>query len=186
MTRLLLFLLAAAVQLGVIGWMLGSREVVLRKGQPVKFVVAPVDPYDPFRGRYVALSFPADTVEAPEDASVGDIVYAILDVDSEGYATVANLETTPPAGSMAYLEVTIRHLYSEQDEEGEEPRMMVWINLPFDRYYMNEHTAPEAERIYREALRDETEANARENYLVVKVHKGRAVAEQLVLRGEPL
>ena len=45
------------VQFGVLAWMLVNRELTLRHGDVCLLQTAPVDPADPFRGRYVALRY---------------------------------------------------------------------------------------------------------------------------------
>jgi uncharacterized membrane-anchored protein len=54
------------LQLGVVGRMIFHREDVLIHGREVKFVTRPVDPVDPFAGRYVALRFEAETFDTSE------------------------------------------------------------------------------------------------------------------------
>lgn len=185
--RLILFIIVAIVQLGSIGWMLGSRELMLRKGQAVRFIVEPVDPYDPFRGRYVALNFAESDVEYVGDFDYGDTAYGVLEVDPEGYARITELVPEAPEGKQLYLRVEVLGL-RWRDAVGDKPSARVTqVKLPFDRYYMNEHAAPEAERIYREAVGRQAEANEtakRENYLVARILDGKAVAQSLVLRGE--
>jgi hypothetical protein len=63
-----------------------------------------------------------------------------------------------------------------------------YIEYPFDRYYMNEDAAPEAERIYaaqarRPAMDDEP---SRDDYVVVRIRDGDGVIEQLYLRAQPV
>ena len=53
---LMLFIILAIIQLSIPAYMSLSREINLGKGTLYKIRTGPVDPYDIFRGRYVALS----------------------------------------------------------------------------------------------------------------------------------
>ena len=52
-----LFGIVCFVQVGVIASQIISYERVLKEGEVFYFKVLPLDPYDPFRGRYVTLRF---------------------------------------------------------------------------------------------------------------------------------
>ena len=52
------FILLCLVQTAVPLSMIARREFTLRNGRVYKFKTAPVDPYDAFRGRFVALAVP--------------------------------------------------------------------------------------------------------------------------------
>jgi uncharacterized membrane-anchored protein len=59
---LMLFAVLSFFQLGMPVWMIANREMTLRDGKQFRFRVAPVDPYDAFRGRFVALQLSPNTV----------------------------------------------------------------------------------------------------------------------------
>ena len=52
-----LFIVVAVVQIAAPASMILRRERALDRGERFLFRTAPVDPYDAFRGRYVAPSF---------------------------------------------------------------------------------------------------------------------------------
>lgn len=170
--RLALFILLATAQLAVPAAMILGREDILATGARYLFQTRPVDPYDVFRGRYVALAFEADTAPRPEGfrPKTEERCFALLDNDAEGFAVFRGLSRERPTGG-EYLEVTA--LPGGKDE--------VRLKLPFDRYYLNEDLAPEAERAYREAgRRDKAPA-----WVSVRIKDGRAVIEELYLEGLP-
>lgn len=162
-------------QLAVPGWMLGGRELALQKGAAYKFRTAPVDPVDAFRGRYVALRFEESTAVWGEPGRMPDHgntpIFISLTVDNEGFAHLDRATRRPPATG-DYIRVTLW-----QVGEG-----MVYLELPFDRYYMNEEKAPKAEQAYWEN-NTRTNHNA---YVTVRVHKGTAVIEQLYIADQPI
>ncbi len=54
---------------------------------------------------------------------------------------------------------------------------MVFIQYPFDRFYMEESKAPQAEITYNESLRDTNQVT----YAVVLVKKGEAVVKDVMI-----
>lgn len=162
------------LQLGVPAFMIARREYVLHAGQAFKFKTAPVDPYDAFRGRYVALNFEAATVTGiplPPGVVHGVRVYALLGEDAKGFARVRALTLTKPSDG-PYLRA--RAQYPAPDR--------VSLKLPFDRYYMEETKAPAAEDAYRRQSRSEN-GNA---YAVVRILGTQAVLEDLYIEGLPV
>jgi uncharacterized membrane-anchored protein len=170
--RLLVFL--CLLQLAVPAYMIARREHVLHAGRAFKFRTAPVDPYDAFRGRYVALNFEAATVMGiplPSGLQHGVRVYALLGEDDQGFARVTALSVTRPAGG-SYLRARVQYPASDR----------VSLELPFDRYYMEETKAPAAEDAYRQHSRSET-GNA---YATVRILGTQAVLEDLYIGGLPI
>ena len=87
------------------------------------------DPYDPLRGRYLAVR-PSQT-EAPVPAGMvlneGTQVYAVLTPGADGFAIISSLSLTPPEGG-DYVRVKSRYVFNEK----------AVIDWPFDRFYVNE------------------------------------------------
>lgn len=174
-TKSLLFLFAVAVllQLAVPASMIARRERVLRDGQAFKFRTAPVDPYDAFRGRYVALGLEQRSVPlAPgQDFQRGQKVYALLEEDAEGFAHYAGLSRTRPE-AQPFLATRIHYVSGTN----------AFLDLPFDRFYMEENKAPAAEQAYREHSR-RTNNTA---YIQVRIQNGFGVIEDLYLNNTPI
>ena len=165
----LLFLLQLAVPAG----MIFGREQILRHGEPFRFRTAPVDPYDPFRGRYVTLVLESARAPRPADVELHcrQKVFALLAVDQEGFAYCSGIVSERPS-SGAYLVARIASLDKEQ----------VRLQLPFDRYYAEEDLAPEIERAYlAHSRRDKPEA-----FIAVRVRQGRGVLEELYIEDLPV
>ena len=174
--RFLLTLMAVVflAQWAVPAAMIARREIALRRGEVFLFRTAPIDPYDPFRGRYVTLNFRSTGVSpenAPEGLETGRRVYATVSRDDDGFAVFQKLSLTPPAHD-SYLRTRVRRITPSQ----------ITIDIPFDRFYMEETAAPEAERAWlRHAGRGELESWAR-----VRLYAGTAVTEDLVIGGTPV
>lgn len=161
----------ALVQLAVPAGMILRRELAIGRGQEYKIRTRAVDPYDAFRGRYVRLAFDNVTVPLIADARLagGQKAYAVLEKDSEGFAVVKSVSFTPPDAE-AYLEVRLR------------PNKPGKVNViwPFDRYYMEETTAPLAEQAYRQRARGSSA------YITVRISGGTGVITGLYIDGKSI
>lgn len=174
-TRLLLALfgLALFAQLAVPASMILKRERTLAHGQAFKFRTAPVDPYDAFRGRYVALGFDQRSVAAPpgHDFARGQTVHVRLEEDADGFATFAEALRDRPDPA-PYLTTKIQYVGGD----------LVHLRLPFDRFYMDENEAPAAEQAYRQ---NSVRSN-RNAYVQVRIEKGFGVIEDLYVDDTPI
>lgn len=182
--RLLLvaLILACAAQWAVPAWLIQRGQATLAQGSAYRFRTAPVDPLDPFRGRYVALDFEAARVNplgVAQRYAAGERLYAPILVGADGYARLAAPLRRPP-DSGDYLEVRVQ--WAGDGELG--------LRLPFDRYYLDERLAPQAERAYAQANRARPGADAPTagvpTYALVRVRQGYALIEELYLEGRPL
>jgi len=138
-------------------------ENTLSHGKVFKFETQPVDPYDLFRGRYVALRFKAEPTNKEYDAAYGSKIYMTLAVNAEGFAEVERVSTKPVEGENV---ITGRCYYR--------------VQFPFDRYFMEENAAPEAERVWRDAARNNS---GQKTWAEVRVLNGKAVLEGLYIDG---
>jgi len=165
----ILCLAQAAVPLS----MIGRREYTLRHGRVYRFRTAPVDPYDAFRGRYVALRMQQRTLalERPEKFTRHQEVFVRLKEDEQGYALIDSVSADRPAEE-PYIKARVHY----------QSRTNLHIRWPFDRYYMNEADAPEAERVYREHSR----RGKQEAHINVRVSSGFAVLEELYIADKPI
>lgn len=174
--RLVIALAAlAAVQLATPAYMLAGRERTLRTGEAFRFQTAPVDPYDAFRGRYVALSVGTTNVPWTGEAFKhrrGRTVYVTLAQGANGYAVLQQASPRRPA----------QGAYVRANAWGYAPGGQVNVRLPIDRFYLPEDEAPAAERAYREHSR----RGNQEAEVVVRVRQGDMVIEDLLVEGKPI
>ncbi|MEW6100739.1 MAG: GDYXXLXY domain-containing protein [Candidatus Omnitrophota bacterium] len=168
-----LFLCVALAQVVTPLSMIATRESVIKNGAQFKFKTAPIDPYDAFRGRYVALQIEGDYVPTVMGVKLthGESVYALIDIDSEGFAKFTSVLTKRPR-EKPYMQAKVRHISGDK----------VYLDLPIDRYYMEEKSAPIAERIYRR----HTQRNRQDAYVVVRIKDGFAVIENLFVGGQKI
>jgi uncharacterized membrane-anchored protein len=172
---ILLFVFMCVAQWVVPGKMIYDSESVVLSGTVYKFKTQPIDPSDPFRGKYVTLSFSANTIEVkPGDQwYAGEDAYVTFTTDSAGFAVPATISRTPPANA-PYLHT--KALYPDF-QEGPVP-----FELPFDRFYLEESKASEAEKVYWEAQRDSVQVA----YGVVRIGAGRAVLTDVMINGRSI
>src|SRR5262245_32172783 len=161
-----LFGLTAAVQLAVPGALIYRHESTLRHGTPYKFKTAPVDPADAFRGRYVALGFEEHQapLAANKEFARGQKAYATVETDKDGFARFTSLSTAPPKDK-AYLKVHVAWLSVDSAD----------LQLPFDRFYLEESVAPAAEEAYWQNNRRGQTNSA--TYALVRIRNGTGVIE---------
>lgn len=83
--------LLVAVPLVLVGW----NEWRKHSGEHVLIRVEPVDPYDPFRGEYVALSYGISRVPHPDT----DVVYVPLHRDGIAWTGSRGVAKRPESGT---------------------------------------------------------------------------------------
>lgn len=173
-----------AAQLAVSFSMIKSRENVLRNGQLFRFKTRPIDPADPFQGRYVRLDVRNDHIlcsEAEEsELAPRQQLYAIPQTDPDGFACFNAWSLSQPK-SNTYLKTRYRWKYTVSDPENKKRIFKgIHIDIPFDRFYMDEAKAPRAEVLAREATRT---TNC---WVEVHILNGKAVIEDVFAEGQSL
>lgn len=165
-----LFGVMVAAQIFVPGQMIWSSEKTIEEGHLYKFKTAPVDPVDPFRGKYIRLRYEVENTMYEFDTTITLIenqnIYASIE-EKGGYASVSDLSLQPPTGSGSYIKVVIRRM-----ENGKAK-----ISVPFDKYFMKESLAKPAEDLARELRNDSTSTI----YAEVSVLDGNAVLRNVMI-----
>lgn len=171
-----LFLAVSVAQLATPIGYIRKYEDVLQNGTSYKFPTAPVDPYDAFRGKYVALNFADTWTTLPEGNEFGPSGYAYVSLRTRenGFVKYEALTLEPPA-SGDYLRVDYWMMGLNN----------VRFSLPFNRFYMEESMAPRAERAY---LRNSNRSGSSvgQTYALVRVKNGRGVIEDLFINDQPV
>ncbi|MEI7899814.1 MAG: GDYXXLXY domain-containing protein [bacterium] len=198
---LVLIGIGCVAQFGVLGAMIMRRELALKHGAVCRFRTAPVDPYDAFRGKYVALDIEGDRegLLTEKRYEHNQRVYVRIGTDTNGFSVIEDVAVKPDATAL-WIKARVNYSYEKYDTvtntlaalslpgQGAEIRQVptgkfqTHLALPFDRYYMDEKLAPEAESAYREASRREQ----RKAVVTVRVWRGVTVIEQLEIDGQPI
>ncbi|WP_272024069.1 GDYXXLXY domain-containing protein [Olleya namhaensis] len=88
----ILFVVLASIQLSVPAAMVFKNQSVLNSGTAYKFKTRPIDPTDPFRGKYITLSFDMNNAVTTDALwQNGSDIYVYLNTDSLGYAAVKSV-----------------------------------------------------------------------------------------------
>lgn len=172
-TVILLFLLVALVQLYVPAKMIFDKEAVLNEGNKYKFETVPIDPNDPFRGKYITLGFKENGFDVKDamDWNRGETVYVTVNTGADGFAKISSISKEKPRDELDFIKAKVGFISYGSN--------YISINFPFDRYYMEESKAPVAEQTFRRSQNDSTQIT----YAVVHVKNGDAVLKNVMIGG---
>ena len=127
------------------------------KGAEYRFRITAYDPYDPMRGRYVRLNLNdfERNIRLPNKSR--DLFehhlpcFAVLGKTPDGKAVIADLvpdRNEIPAGKDF---LPVQYMWFRQDYDEKNKKHLKTgthhIQLPFNRFYLNEKKAPEAEKL---------------------------------------
>ena len=168
------FVLMVLAQLYVPANMIIDARRILTEGNEFKFKTAPIDPADPFRGKYIVLNFNASSAKVYDAAewNTGDRVFVTLTTDSAGYAKIHDITAYPPPDTDDYVKADIQYIVQDTVS-------YVSVSYPFDRFYMEESKAFDAELAYNESAMDTNQIA----YALVAVKKGEAAIKNVFING---
>lgn len=152
-----------------------DQETILTEGRFFKLQTAPIDPTDPFRGKYITLNFVENevTVTDPQEWYGHDYMYITL-ADSAGYGRISRASLYEQEGDDC-LKVRILHIASGA------PGSVVF-EYPFERFYLEESKASEAEQLYWQSRADSTQ----QVYATIRVRNGQAALENVMINDRPI
>ena len=156
------------------------HEKVYHSGFTSRMLLAPVDPNDPFRGKFIVLSFRENTARVPADfkLNAGETVYVLLKPDNSGFMRVDKLVTKYVETIEPMACVRARLIYVEEETAGR----IAHIDYPFTRFYMEESKAAVAEQRYRTAAADSNQLA----YGILNIYKEDVVVKDVVINGVSL
>lgn len=170
----ILLVLLFVLQWVIPGKMIYQSERVLDYGNPLKFRIEALDPYDPFRGKYVTINFADEKLELRESNAYdlsGEQLYITFQEDASGYSIPDKASKEEP-DHKPYIKATVRAIDSSS----------VRIDYPLDRYYMNEYKAPEADRLMAN-IDDEI---SREAWIILRIEGDIHVIESVFIDGQSI
>ncbi len=170
---LAVFILAVAAQWFVPLFGVWQQEQVIAKGVVVKIRCGAPDPYDPLRGRFLSVRPEQRSVPAPPALSSARMVpvWATLVAGADGISQIDVLSLEPIAGPNVIRLRAYRTRWGDQTE-------LAAVEWPFDRFYLNERLAPDADRLLATRLRSEKPPIAE-----IRLLDGRAVLTDVLLDG---
>jgi len=175
---LLAFVFVAAAQIYIPASMIFDSEDILKTGKTYKFITAPVDPNDPFRGRYITLGFDQNIfkIDGETDFIGGEDIFVVLHENEDGFAEIIDLTHEKPGNKMDFVKAKINSISSHKDTTS------IFIDYPFNRFYMEENKASIAEEAFIESQRHP----GKTTYALVKIKDGNAVLEDVMIDGQSL
>jgi len=193
----IIFAVAAIAQFAVPFTAVMQKQDTLKNGAEFKLAARPVDPADAFRGRYVAINIDSEVSEevilnTPEIQEYlddykdfiytddgwdfitsrravrywagGETAYIRLIEGADGFAEIAEISSKPLEGENVLKLRDMNFMFGTDS-----------VRLPFDRYYMKEKAAPEAEAAYNRQNGDA--------YVTLRVKNGDGVISGLYIDG---
>ena len=165
-----LFVIVALVQISLPAKMILDMEDVINNGREFHFETAPIDPNDPFRGKYIDLNFTDDFILSKDSSWMyGDEIYVSIRTGDDGFAEIEGVSRTEPQGTSDYIKTQVSYF----DTEGK-----LYVEFPFDVYYMEESKAGDAEDAYRDSRSSEKPA-----FALVRIKDGNFSLLDVVIDG---
>lgn len=168
------FILMVIIQIAVPAKMIWDKESILDSGKEFKFETEPVDPTDPFRGKYIVLSYKENSLEfeTTDTWFSGENIYVILKTDEKGFSTIESVSKEKPLENVDFVKAEVEYVSGDRFK-------IINIAYPFDRFYMEESKAYPAEQEYRESQLDSTKTT----YALVNIKNGDAVLKDVLIDG---
>lgn len=203
--RLWAFLGLALIQIYLpIHW-IWQHESALESGRLIHLATRPVDPHDILRGKYVRLSFAAESLRPPlpayPGARAGQQALAVFTPGKPNPAPEpATDKTTPSAEQPDFWKITRlvelhrepalpeTDIYFPVKITGVHKGKISRVSFPFDRYYLREDRAKRAEDLYRRLSRQRGKfaADKVRAWVSLRVQAGKPVIEELYFDGLPV
>jgi len=188
------FVIVVIAQLLVPAKMIFDREDILRSGNEYKFKCAPIDPSDPFRGNYIALNFKENVYKFPvmpdnsknNDWTGNEKIFVNIEKDKDGFVKINSVSKTRPSESNTnnsdntdYVKAKVSY-YSTYGADSVIHKL--FINYPFDRFYMEESKAKDADILFSKAFSDTNQVA----YALVNIKDGEAIVKDVMIDGVSL
>jgi uncharacterized membrane-anchored protein len=171
------FILMVILQLYVPVRMISRKESILANGKEFRFRTAPIDPTDPFRGKYITLSFNAISTKVfnAEEWNQGDPIFVMLGEDEKGFAKINSITRERPTDNEDYVKASIDYIIADT-------LSYITVDYPFSRFYMDEFKARNAQNAYGEAAMDTNQVA----YAIVSIKNGDAVIRDVMINDKPI
>lgn len=171
---LILFIVTALLQAAIPVKMIYDSEMTEKHGTEFKFRTVPIDPADPFRGRYITLSYDISSFTTEDTTwTGGDKAYVTIGNDKNGFARIKGMSGNKPQHEDNYVLAEVVFNYGGR----------INLEFAFDRFYMEESKAPEAEKAYAEYSLNDKNKPA---YAIVALRNGNAVVKDVIIDGLPV
>lgn len=171
----LIFILVVMAQLYVPASMIFQQEEIIETGTAYKFKTQPVDPSDPFKGKYIFLNYEQNHFPSTDTTwRQNEVIHISLKTDSLGFMKASKISREIP-NSADYVTAKV-DWYNDSEK-------MVYYRFPFNEFYMNESKAYDAEVAHTKAQQDSLPTNT---YALVYVLRGKGVLGNVYIDDIPI
>ncbi|KAA1242629.1 GDYXXLXY domain-containing protein [Aquimarina sp. RZ0] len=165
----IIFIIVVLAQTFVPVHMIMDSEDILATGAAYKFKTRPIDPTDPFRGKYITLRYEMNHFNTSDTTyAVGEEIYIYIQRNEEGFAQISQVSKLPLEIQEDYVTARVTYYYKGK----------VSFQLPFNTFYMEETKAYEAELAYDKVNRDSIDDNV---YTLVYIKGDKAVLKDVYI-----
>lgn len=183
---LILIIFLSISQLSILITMIGNAKKVVKEAEAEDRIVylecRPYDPYDPFKGRYIRLSFAVESVKISDMETLKDVsrdiiekskfkdVYCILE-KKENFHIIKDVVLSKPKNDVLFMKAGIDYFYSYNDD--------LRLKFGFDQYYLQEEFALEVDKMSNLEFQDLSP------YIVIALDKnGNAVIKSMKVKND--
>lgn len=173
---IIVFCVVALIQFFVPAQMILGQEDILNNGKPYKFITQPIDPNDPFRGKYITLRYEINSVQTLDTTWQRGADVFVYIKDSLGYAKLDTISKYKLERKTDYVIAKADYLYRKSKWNNNPTHLN--FDLPFNRFYMNENKSKPAEDAVRIRRNDTVIKNV---YGLVYIKDGSSVLKDVFI-----
>lgn len=183
---LILIIFLSISQLSILISMIANAKKVVKEAEAEDRIVylecRPYDPYDPFKGRYIRLSFAVESVKISDMETLKDVssdiiekhkfkdVYCLLE-KKEKFHIIKDVVLSKPQNDVLFMKARIDYFYSYNKD--------LRLSFSFDQYYLQEEFALEVDKMSNFEFQDLSP------YIVIALDKsGNAVIKSMKVKND--
>ena len=171
--------LAFILQVGLLGWLIADRALLLMHGKEIRLAVVPVDPHDILRGDYVQLDYAiahlaSVDLAGDDDFAEGAPIYVAISEGADGWAPTAISHKAPAGGT--FLRGTVRDVTDANPCSGVANCWRFTVDYNLEKFFVPEGTGHALENLRNDQHLSVDAAVADD---------GRAALKRLLVDGKP-
>jgi len=180
---LILVIFLSIGQLSVLISMIANAKKVVKEANRIVYLECrPYDPYDPFKGRYIRLSFAIESVKISDMETLKEVssdiikkhifkeAYCLLE-KKEKFHVIKDVLLSKPEEEVLFIKARINSFYSRDEDLG--------LSFSSNQYYLQEELALEADKMSNIEFQDLTP------YVVIALDKnGNSVIKSMKVKDD--
>ena len=142
--------LAFILQVGLLGWLIADRALLLAHGKEIRLAVMPIDPQDILRGDYVQLDYAiahlaSVDLAGDDEFAEGAPIYVAVSESADGWTPTAISHRSPAEGT--YLRGTVRDATSAKPCSGVGSCWKYTVDYDLEKFFVPEGTGHALEKL---------------------------------------